>query len=64
MMLSGTLQQFDEGSRREGSFMALADAEGMVLAFPFPFLSFYTCLYLFHVTDNAVVMSASSCAQH
>jgi hypothetical protein len=63
MMLSGTLQQFDEGSTREGSFMALADAEGMVLAFPFPFLSFYSCLYLFHVINNAVVMSASSCAR-
>ena len=37
LVLLGTLQQFDEGAPREQSFMAIADAEGMVLAFPFLF---------------------------
>lgn len=39
MMPLGTLQQFDEGTPREGSFMAIADAEGALL--PFPFSSFH-----------------------
>lgn len=37
MMPLGTLQQFDEGTPRERSFMAIADAEGALLAFPFHF---------------------------
>jgi hypothetical protein len=37
MMRLGTLQQFDEGAPRERSIMAISDAEGVVLAFPFYF---------------------------
>jgi len=62
LVLLGTLQQFDEGAPRERSFMAIADAEGMVLAF----VSFLVQLrlYLFYVTMNVVILSTSSYARH
>jgi hypothetical protein len=39
----GTLQPFDEGATGERPLMAITDAEGVVLAFRFPFDMTYTC---------------------
>jgi hypothetical protein len=35
MLTPGTLQQFDEGTARERSFVAITDVEGVAHAFPF-----------------------------
>jgi len=53
LVLLGTLQQFDEGAPRERSFMAIADAEGMVLAFPF--------LFFFNATAPVAVLWNYEC---